>query len=57
MKIPYTIVIGEKEISSSEVTPRIRDDLKVGDEATLAIDDFLKKVSEESVSRSSKTTL
>ncbi len=57
MKIPYTIVIGEKEISSSEVTPRIRDDLKVGDEATLAIDDFLKKVSEESVARSSKTTL
>jgi threonyl-tRNA synthetase len=57
MKIPYTIVIGEKEISSSEVTPRIRDDLKVGDDTTLTIDDFLKKVSEESFDRSSKTTL
>ena len=57
MKIPYTIVLGEKEIVSGAVTPRIRDDLKSGAEPTLSISDFIKKVSEESTARSRTSTL
>ena len=51
MKVPYTIVIGEKEINSSEVIPRVRDDLKSGDEYSLSVDDFIQRVSKESTSR------
>jgi threonyl-tRNA synthetase len=52
MKVPYTVVIGDKEISSSEVTPRIRKDLTVQpDERTIGIQEFLKTVTHEANSR------
>ena len=57
MKIPYTIVIGEKEAESEETTPRIRSDLAVQTETPIKIHNFLKTVANEAKSRTSKTTL
>jgi threonyl-tRNA synthetase len=56
MKVPYTIVVGEKEVESGEVTPRVRKDL--GEEAKpLAVEAFIKAVAEEARDRSSKSSL
>lgn len=58
MKIPYTIVVGEKEINERRVKPRIRKDLAVlAVHPDLDIDDFLKTVANETKSRVSKTSL
>lgn len=57
-KVPYTLVIGEKEIASSQVTPRVRKDLVVIDaHPELGVDDFLKTVQNETKSRVNKTSL
>jgi len=57
-KVPYTLVIGDKEIESSQVTPRIRGDMAVNETArTVAIDEFLGTVANEAKSRVSKTSL
>lgn len=57
MKIPYVIVVGEKEISSTMVTPRVRKDLKDGDVPQLSINDFLTKVCSEAKDRLLTSTL
>lgn len=58
MKVPYTIVVGEKEIESGQLTPRIRKDLAVSNQpVTLPASDFLETVGRETKNRSSKTTL
>lgn len=58
MKVPYTLVIGEKEISSGRVTPRVRNDLVVvAAHPELPIDNFLKSVLNETKSRVSKTSM
>ncbi len=58
MKVPYTIVVGQKEIESGRVTARIRADLSPkSDTDSRPIDDFLKTVATEAYSRSSKSTL
>ena len=57
-KIPYTIVLGRKEIESSQVTPRIRKDMEVHEgSSTLGLDEFFKTVANEAKSRVSKTSL
>lgn len=57
-KVPYTLVIGDKEIETGEVTPRIRKDIAVSDQtATRTVDEFLKTVVHEYKSRVSKTSL
>ena len=58
-KVPYTLVLGEREIGGGDVTPRIRADLKVeGQEpAPRTMDEFLKTVAHEVKSRVSKTSL
>lgn len=56
-KVPYTLVIGEKEIESGEVTPRVRDDLKVAEPSTLPVENFLQSVANEAKSRVSKSSL
>jgi len=57
-KVPYTIVLGEKEINSGEVTPRIRSDIAVDNEhKPLSISEFLKTVSNEANSRVIKSSL
>lgn len=57
-KVPYTVVIGEKEVESGNVMPRVRKDLSVqeGSEA-ISIDEFLKTVAHEAKARVTHTSL
>lgn len=57
-KIPYTIVVGEKEVAGGELHPRVRPDMVVqeGDRA-YAPDEFFQTVVNEAKSRVSKTSL
>lgn len=59
MKIPYTVVIGEKEMESGEVFPRIRSDLAVGDreQKSYPIDNFIQSVANEIKGRVQKSSL
>ena len=58
MKVPYVLVIGEKEMESGEVTPRVRADMAVQEShGSHKIEDFLKTVDNEAKSRVSKTSL
>lgn len=58
MKVPYTAVIGEKEIASDELTPRIRSDLAVSEEAkSYTVSEFLKTVAHEAAGRVTKSSL
>ena len=58
MKVPYAIVVGEKEVASGEVTPRIRQDMVVQDKShTLGVEEFLKTVTNEAATRVTKTSL
>jgi threonyl-tRNA synthetase len=52
MKVPYAIVIGNKEIESQQVTPRVRSDLPALQPETLGIEDFLQRVVDQAKSRS-----
>lgn len=58
MKVPYTIVIGEKEIDGGEVTPRVRGDLAADEAAgALSYEAFLQAVASEAKARVNKTTV
>lgn len=58
MKVPYTIVLGEKEIEGGRLTPRIRKDLAAHDEQhEYSVDEFLGTLANEAKSRVSKTSL
>lgn len=58
MKVPYTVVIGEKEMESGELQPRIRKDMAVAEgEQAVTVDEFLKTVANEAKTRVSKTSL
>lgn len=58
MKVPYTVVIGEKEMESGQLMPRIRKDLvDQENNQPLAIDAFLAAVADEARTRTSKTSL
>ena len=57
-KVPYTLVIGEKEIASGEVVPRVRGDMEVQTtHEPRSIEEFLKTVAHEAKSRVLKTSL
>jgi len=57
-KVPYTIVVGEKEIGTHEVTPRIRKDMAVhADTQSIGVEEFLKTVANEAKSRVQKSSL
>lgn len=58
MKVPYTIVIGEKEIESGKVVARVRSDIAVNaDHAAITVDQFLQTVAHEVKSKATKTSL
>ncbi|HEX9153458.1 MAG TPA: threonine--tRNA ligase [Candidatus Saccharimonadales bacterium] len=58
MKVPYTVVIGQKEVETGELTPRMRKDIEVSDQAqSRTVNEFLKTVANEAKSRVSKTSL
>jgi threonyl-tRNA synthetase len=57
-KVPYCVVIGEKEVATKELTPRIRKDIAVIDApVSLGVEEFLKTVANESKARVLKTSL
>lgn len=57
-KVPYSLVIGDREVETGELTPRIRKDMAVSETAaSRTVDEFLKTVSHEATSRVSKTSL
>lgn len=57
-KVPYTIVIGEKEMTEGNVLPRIRNDIAVeAEHRPLSLDDFLQTVANEAKSRVSRSSI
>ena len=56
-RVPYMLVVGEKEIASGEVIPRIRGDLQVQEPAARPYENFFKSVANEAKSRVSKSSL
>jgi threonyl-tRNA synthetase len=57
-KVPYTVVIGQKEIETSEVTPRIRGDMVVNDvPKSYTAQEFLQTVVNETKMRVTKSSL
>ena len=57
-KVPYTVVLGDKEMSGGELMPRIRKDLAVAEVIRgYSVDEFFGTVANEAKSRVSKTSL
>ncbi len=57
-KVPYTLVIGDKEIQSGQVVPRVRKDIEVDEsEEPINIDNFFKTVVNESKGHVAKTSM
>lgn len=57
-KVPYTLVIGDKEISSGQVIPRVRKDIEVHEEnKPIQVNEFLGTVVNEVKSRVSHTSM
>lgn len=58
LKVPYTVVIGEKEIQTGELLPRVRKDLEVSDEhQSHTMEEVLKTIAHDAKMRVSKTSL
>jgi threonyl-tRNA synthetase len=56
-RIPYTIVIGGKEVKSEETIPRVRKDLIVQISSSIKLANFIKTVANEAKTRSSHSTM
>jgi threonyl-tRNA synthetase len=57
-KIPYSVVIGDKEVQGGMFTPRVRKDIEVNaDHQALTVEEFLQTVANEAKSRVNKTSL
>jgi threonyl-tRNA synthetase len=58
-KVPYAVVVGEKELETKELTPRVRTDLAVEgrDESSYAYESFIKSIAHEAKSRVQKSSL
>jgi threonyl-tRNA synthetase len=57
-KVPYTLVIGDKEVAERQLTPRIRADLAVSDTAGVYNPgQFFNSIHNESRGRVSKSSL
>lgn len=50
MRVPFTVVVGGKEVEAQRLSPRARSDLKLEDD-TLGVDDFLDKLSQDDQAR------
>lgn len=59
MKVPYTLVIGEKEVADAKLTPRVRDDLVVEgrEDQSYEIDQFFSTLANEVKARASVSSL
>ena len=59
MKVPYTLVIGEKEVAEGKLTPRIREDLAVEgrEEQQFGVEQFFATLANEVKARASHSSL
>lgn len=59
MKVPYAVVIGEKEVEDDMITPRVRRDLAVEgrEDKAYGVDQFIKSLAHEAKGRTSKSSL
>ncbi len=58
MKVPYSVVIGAKEVETGQLAPRIRKDIATSEEAiTVAASELLQAIVAEAKSRVIKTSL
>ncbi len=58
MKVPYTVVIGEEEIKTGKLKPRIRKDIAVQEsDQAVELEVFLKTIANEAKSRVHNTSL
>jgi threonyl-tRNA synthetase len=57
MKVPYTVVIGEKEVSEQSTIPRIRQDLVVQELSVIKISNLLQTIANEAKSRATHTSM
>lgn len=59
MKVPYTVVVGEKELDTKQLTPRVRTDLAVENrqEASYEVESFINSIVHEAKGRVQKSSL
>lgn len=59
MKVPYSVVVGEKELETRELSPRLRSDIAVEGrkEAAYGFESFIKSIANEARSRVQKSSL
>jgi threonyl-tRNA synthetase len=59
MKVPYSLVIGEKEVAESKLTPRVRADLAVEgrEDQAYEVEQFFTSLAHEIKGRASKSSL
>jgi threonyl-tRNA synthetase len=58
-KVPYSVVIGDKEVAEKKLTPRIRRDIAVEgrDESALEVNQMMASIANEVKARASKSSL
>lgn len=59
MKVPYTIVVGDKEVAEGKLTPRLRRDLAVEDrgDQTVTAEQLLNSIAHEAKARASRSSI
>jgi threonyl-tRNA synthetase len=59
MKVPYTVVVGEKELETKQLTPRVRRDLAVEgrEDQAMDVDQLVSSIANEARSRASSSSL
>ena len=59
MKVPYTVVIGEKEFETKQLSPRVRTDLAVEgrEETAYPLENFITSIANEAKGRVQKSSL
>jgi threonyl-tRNA synthetase len=58
-KVPYTVVIGEKEVKTGKLVPRVRGDMlaNTGEATELSVDEFITTLANEIKGRVTKSSL
>ncbi len=59
MKVPYTVVVGEKELETKQLSPRVRNDFAVEgrEEKAYPVENFMKSIANEVKGRVQKSSL
>ncbi len=59
MKVPYTVVVGEKELETKELTPRVRSDLAIEnrEDKSYPLENFINSLVNEVKGRVQKSSL